>query len=133
MPRVFPKGALMQWDGNSVTDHNRSELEVDVQRIETAKRMANGTLRKYVVADKRTFSVSWDDLPNSATYTVDGFWGGKEIEDFYNRNAGSFPLRITNGDGTSETFLVMITDFGKSLNRRGKFDFWNVNIEMEEV
>jgi len=132
-PLVLPKGAMVQWNGNKLTEHNRSELSVDVERIETAKRMANGTMRKYVVADKRTFGVSWNDIPHTAEYTVDGFWGGKEIEKFYNENAGSFPLRITYGDGTSEVFNVMISDFSKSITKRGLYDFWDVDVEMTEV
>lgn len=132
-PITFAKGAIMQWNGNKITDHNRGELSVDVERIETSKRMANGTLRKYIVADKRTFSVSWDELPHKKDYTVDGYWGGREIEDFYNNNAGPFTLKVTNGDGVVETFTVMFTDFDKEIAKRGVFDFWSVSVEMEEV
>lgn len=132
-PIKFAKNALMEWNGNKISDHNRSELGVNVERIETAKRMANGALRKYVVADKRKFSISWDELPHSKDFTVDGFWGGREIEDFYNKNAGTFTLKITNGDGTSNTFTVMLTGFDKDIIKRGAYDFWKVSVEMEEV
>lgn len=132
-PLRFPKNALMEWNGNKVTDHNRSELSVDVERIETTKRMANGTLRKYVVADKRKFSVSWEDLPHSKDWTVDGFWGGKEIESFHGANAGQFVLRVTNGDGTVETFNVTFTGFSKNLSKRGLYDLWQVDVQMEEI
>lgn len=132
-PIKFAKNAIMEWNGNKVTDHNRGELGVDVERIESSKRMANGTLRKYVVADKRTFSVSWDDLPHSKAYTVDGFWGGREIEDFYNKNAGVFTLKLTNGDGQAESFEVVFTSFDKEISKRGVYDFWSVSVEMEQV
>lgn len=132
-PIKFEKNAIMEWNGNKITDHNRSELAVSIERIETSKRMANGTMRKYVVADKRNFSVSWDELPFSKDFTVDGFWGGREIEDFYNKNAGSFTLKITNGDGKIENFSVMMTDFSKTISKRGEFDMWNVDVELEEV
>lgn len=130
---VFAKNAIMEWDNHKITDHNRSDLGVEVNRIETTKRMANGTLRKYVVADKRTFSVSWSDLPHKDDFTVDGFWGGKEIEDFYNENAGAFVLKITNGDGTLELFTVVFSNFSKDITKRGRYDFWNVSVELEEV
>lgn len=136
MPPValkFPKNAIMQWNGQKVTDHNRSELSVDVDRIENVKRMANGRLRKFVVADKRSFSVSWKDLPDNRSYTVDGFWGGRDIETFYNANAGEFELRVTNGNGTVETFTVVFTDFSKTISKRGEFDFWQISVQMEEV
>lgn len=129
----FAKNAIMEWNGTKITDHNRQDLQVSVERIEVAKRMANGTLRKYIVADKRKFSVSWTDVPHSAAYTVDGFWGGKEIENFYNTTVGSFQLRITNGDGVVNTFSVMISSFSKNIKKRGAYDFWDVDIDLEEV
>lgn len=132
-PMKFPKDCLIEWNRNKISDHNRSELSVDVERIENSRRMANGTLRKYVVADKRRFSVSWSDLPHSRSWTVDGFWGGQEIENFYNSNAGEFTLRVTHGDGRLESWQVVFTDFGKEITKRGEFDFWQVNVTMEEV
>lgn len=129
----FIKPQLMEWNGSKISDHNRSEISIDVDRIETSKRMANGTLRKYVVADKRTFSVSWDDLPHDKTYTVDGFWGGREIESFYDNNAGAFILKLTWGDGAIDSYNVVFSNFSKDVTKRGLFDFWNLNCEMTEV
>lgn len=133
MALTFAKPRLMVFDTLSVTDHNRSELDIDVERIETSKRMANGTMRKYVVADKRTFSCSWSMLPNSRNFTVDGHAGADEIENFYNTHSDSFALRLYYGNNETKTFIVMFTDFSKSLSKRGKFDFYDLNVTMEEV
>lgn len=132
-PLIFPMKCIMEWNNNKLTDHNRSELSVDVERIETPKRMANGQLRKYVVADKRTFSVSWKDVPHDQQYTVDGFWGGRQIENFYSSNTGSITLKLNYGDGTSATFLVVISSFSKNINKRGLYEFWDVDVELEEI
>jgi hypothetical protein len=133
-PLVFPIGTLMQWANNKITDHNRADLSVSIDRIETVKRMANGAMRKYVVADKRTFSTSWKELPNNAAFTVDGFWGAKDMESFYNTNAGSFQLKVTYGDNTVEIFNVMFSKFSKTLSKRGpNYDFWSVDVELTEV
>lgn len=132
-PMKFPRNAIMMWDSNKVTDHNRSELSVAVDRIENVKRMANGRMRKYVIADKRNFTVSWTNLPDRKEWTVDGFWGGKEIESFYNSNAGEFELKVTNGDGRVETFFVVFKDFDKKINKRDVYDLWDVSVQMEEV
>lgn len=133
MAEVFNINALMEWNNNKVTDHNREPLQVSVERIESSKRMANGTMRKYVIADKRTFSTSWNELPHSNAYTVDGFWGTNEMESFYNNNAGQFTLKLTYGDKTTDTFSVVFTSFSKTLSKRGMYDFWEVSVEMEEV
>lgn len=47
-----------------LSDHNRKDLEIDNERIETRKRMVNGTMRSYHVADKQKISWSWDMLPS---------------------------------------------------------------------
>lgn len=132
-PRHFAKPSLMEWDGNKISDHNRSELSIDIERIEEKNRMANGTMRKYIVADKRTFSVSWDDLPHSAGFTVDGFWGKREMENFYNTIPGAFTLTLHYGDGVEEKYVVMMSKFSADISKRGLYDFWKVSVELEEV
>jgi hypothetical protein len=130
---TFPRPRLMRWNGNAITDHNRGQLSVDVERIEKKQRLANGTLRKYIVADKRQFSCQWSMLPKLTSQTVDGFWGGEAIENFYNTVPGSFSLEITDGDGEIYTFSVMFADFSKTVVKRGSVDFWEVSITLEEV
>jgi len=90
-------------------------------------------MRKYVIADKRTFDISWTDLPNSTDYTVDGFWGGSDIELFYRNNFGSFIMTITHGDGTTEAVNVMFASYSSSIKKRGLYDFWDVTVSLEEV
>lgn len=34
MAMTFAKPRLMRWSNNAVTDHNRGELSIDVERIE---------------------------------------------------------------------------------------------------
>lgn len=132
-PRVFSKPSLMEWAGHKITDHNRSDLHVSTERIEESTRMANGTLRKYIIADKRTFSVSWQDVPQSAGFTVDGFWGKNEMEAFWNTTPGAFTLRLNYGDGTHLDITVMMSQFDATISKRGAYDFWNVDVEFEEV
>jgi|SRR4051812_30728465 ATP adenylyltransferase/5',5'''-P-1,P-4-tetraphosphate phosphorylase II len=133
MSMTFVRPRLMRWNGNAITDHNRQQLSVDVERIEKKQRMANGTLRKYIVADKRSFSTSWTMLPKITAKTVDGFWGADAIEEFYNTVSGSFSLELSDGDGETYTYNVMFSDFSKTITKRGSVDFWEVSVSMEEV
>lgn len=130
---TFIRPRLMRWNNNAITDHNRSPLSIDPERIEKKQRMANARMRKYVIADKRTFSCSWDMLPKKTAQTVDGFWGGEAIEDFYYAQVGSFTLEITDGDGEVYTYTVMFSDFSKEITKRGGVDFWQIDVTMEEV
>ncbi|WMI33435.1 minor tail protein [Streptomyces phage Kenrey] len=130
---TLPRPRLMRWNGNAITDHNRQPLNIDVERLEKKQRMANGTLRKYIVADKRSFSTSWQMLPKLSNQTADGFWGADAIEQFYNTVSGSFNLELTDGDGEVYDFTVMFSDFSKTISKRGSVDFWEVSVSMEEV
>jgi len=93
-----------------LSDHNRSEIGITTQRIESRRRTINGRMRSYHIADKLNFSVSWTNLPSRAydskamfnssgispdkgttsEYTADGGAGGVEILDWYNNHKGPF-------------------------------------------
>jgi hypothetical protein len=141
MAMTFARPRLMRWGlgavgaetWTAITDHNRSPLSIDVERIERESRMANGTLRKYIIADKRTFSCSWTMLPKTTAKTVDGFLGGTGIEAFYAANPGVFTLEITDGDSTVTTFRVVLSEFTKEITKRGSTDMWEISVSMTEV
>lgn len=117
-----------------VSDHNRRDISITKDRIENKKRMANGTLRTFVVTTKRVFKTSWELLPRDDSYTCDGFWGAKSIKEFYDANQGSFDLVITYGDSTEEIVTVMFSEFSLRLMKRNRYnDFYDVDISMEEV
>jgi hypothetical protein len=86
---------IIKFGNDFITDHNRSPLSIGIQRIENSKRTANGTLRKSFIADKHTFSLSWDEVPNTKTYTIDRGLGAGDIYDFYRNNTGPFNLTVT--------------------------------------
>ena len=93
-----------------LSDDNRQPIDVSFERIETRQRTINGRMRSYHVADKRTFSVSWQRLPSRAfsdnalfnigtgasdltsgeSYTSDQGAGGVELLDWYTSHSGSF-------------------------------------------
>lgn len=125
-----------------ISDHGRSPLSVAVERIENKQRMANGTLRRYVVSKKRTWSVSWENFPNKATTFLANGQPGEWMEKFHNEVDGSFKMRIRTGSdsdvvyGSTEGAIVnvMIVDFSKEIFKRGKaFDLWSLDMSLEEV
>lgn len=128
----LPKGSIMLWNTVSITEHNRQPIKVSVERIEKGGRMANGTMRKYFIADKRTWSTSWEQIPDLTSETVDGKWGGNDIENFYNNTPGAFTLGIKTSSGTVQ-YTVMFTEFSKEIVKRGRYNAWNIDLTMEEV
>lgn len=134
MPVTLLKPRLIQWNSNAITDHNRAPLQTTVDRIETKTRMANGTMRSYWIADKRKWTTSWDMLPGITVGTVDGFWGADAMESFFNTNYGQpFTLTLTLSTGESQAYTVLFENFSKSLSKRGKFNFYDVNVSLVEV
>lgn len=140
--------ALMEWSTDNgvtwtrISDHGRSPLSVDVDRIETKQRMADGTLRRYVVSKKRSFSCSWENLPDKAVSFLANGQSGSWMENFHNTVDGSFMMRLRAGSdmdvnitGTNGIIAtVMISDFSKEVLKRGKsFDLWSLSITLEEV
>lgn len=135
-----PAGTVKTW--NKVTEHNRSDISIAIDRIERVVRTSNGTLRKNYTADKRKFSLSWSMLPSYRTLTVDGAWGAEDLRTFYLSDEGkeSFKIRInlakTGSDQTSsgyEEYTVVFGGCNFSVVKRGLQPHWNVSIELEEV
>jgi hypothetical protein len=92
-----------------LSDDNRGDIQFTPQRIEQRKRMVNGRMRSYHVADKLTITTSWQMLPSRSSdirpdfntttgapselaymYTSDGGAGGNELLDWYENHKGSF-------------------------------------------
>lgn len=99
-----------------LSDHNREPISFKPNRMESRKRMINGRMRSYHIADKLEISTSWSLLPsrayalnpdfetdpesategkspltsNAQKFTVDGGAGGAEILDWYENHQGSF-------------------------------------------
>jgi hypothetical protein len=127
---AFKEGATLY----KVSDHNRSEIDVSYQKIENKKRMADATLRTFVVARKRTWKTSWKDLPRESAYTVDGFMGADAMKAWYDSHLGSFQVVLTNGDNEIETVWVMFDNFNCSVSKRSRYtDLYSVDMSLEEV
>lgn len=47
-----------------LSDHNRSDISMSPQRIETRERTINGRMRSYYIGDKLQISTSWSLLPS---------------------------------------------------------------------
>jgi hypothetical protein len=134
-----------------ITEHNRQPMEISTNRIENTKRMSNGSLRKYFIADKKAFSVSWDMLPSFSTLTVDGAYGAVDIKDYYGSSKGqsTFKIKLVYGkklngqniEDRYDTYTVNFTQCNLTLVKRNvkgatadpAQEFWSLSIAMEEV
>lgn len=134
-----------------LSDNNRSELAVSFERIEYKKRMINGTMRSYHVADKKNFSTSWEKLPSRKTevteYDPDSrnkFAGGQEMLKWYEDHTGSFWMLLVYDVDSSvsksnikknvEKVNVFFDNFSYNIVERGfDLDLWNIDLSLVEV
>jgi hypothetical protein len=140
-PLATPAVTSSQW--NKLTEHNRSSFTMDNNRIEQVQRTSNGTLRKFFIADKKTFSVSWDMLPSYRNLTVDGAWGAEDIRTFYDTvlGQGVFKIKINLAESTSagvvtnktKEYDVAFQSCSFTVLKRGLQPHWSVSITLEEV
>jgi hypothetical protein len=133
-------GTSLSW--NKVTEHNRSSFDMSPMRIERTQRMSNGSLRKFYIADKYRFNLSWDMLPSYRTLTVDGAWGAEDLRSFYNsaEGQGTFKIRVnlaktgSNQESSGyEEYTVNITGCNFAIAKRGLQPHWSVSLSLEEV
>ena len=100
--------------------------------------MVNGSLRENIVATKQTYSISWSYVPSQAARTVDGYWGGNEIMNFFETTTGPFTitLRYDNSSASDITKTVVFSS-APSYEVVGRstagFDLVNISVELEEV
>jgi len=141
---ILPVGSLITMNGNNLSEHNRAPVTVSINRIEKVQRMSNGTLRKFSIADKKIISASWSNLPSRSNYTVDGFYGARDIKDFYESSAGkgTFALTVKYGStANAENLIVVFNSCSFELVRRNAKvlptdtpqELWNVSLSFEEV
>lgn len=135
-----------------LTDDNRSPLDISINRIEFKKRMINGRMRSYHVADKKTFSVSWENLPSSMYQISEykfqqsptGWAGGKQIVSWHDDHTESFYLTLVydQPNGTPnvpinyelEIYNVFFDEFSYTVSKRGQnHDLWNISLTLVEV
>ena len=139
---LLADGTSLSW--NKVTEHNRSEFTYSPIRIENTRRMSNGTMRKFWIADKQSFSLSWSMLPSFRTLTVDGAWGAEDLKTFYEANEGApFLIRVnkassgsneeSNAAAYEEYSVVFSSAPSFVIVKRGLQPHWNVSISLEEV
>jgi hypothetical protein len=138
-----------------LTDHNRQPINISTELIEAQSRMANGKMRKYVVAQKNNISASWKYIPSRTDETVDLNYSAAWLELFYSSNVGlPVYLKVVNSKINQEESLslipsdyqfkdaryastvynVFMNNFSKTIiNRTKNSDYVDMSIEFTEI
>lgn len=135
-----------------LTDDGRSEMQISLERIEYKKRMINGRMRSYHIADKKSFSVSWKDLPSKKDEISEirfsglttGWASCQEILSWHTDHQGSFFLNLVYDTPEAnsstplryklETYNVFFDEFSYTVTKRGAtHDLWDISMTLVEV
>lgn len=144
-----------------LTDHNRAPLDFSYDNLEKMNRMADGTMRKFVVARKQKITSSWKELPSGtidsgnpnsgiSNLTVDGYAGGAWIKSFYEKNlfnpiyikvahsqqnyAQSNSFTPSAASASYQVFRVFMTGFSYSVSKRYTLtDLVDITIDFTEI
>lgn len=140
-------------------DHGRKPIQYGFDRIESRSRMINGTSRSYWTADKISLQTSWDNLPSRLAEGGQTYVGGMQspigdmfladnaapawvLREWYNGHPEPFYVYLSYDDGIInarlgqryvEERLMQFSNFGMVLGNRGRYDFWNIDLALEEV
>lgn len=155
-------GISVSVDGSTwydLTDHNRQPIQIVPQRIEQVQRMANGSMRKFVIANKNVIDTSWQNIPSASqkigSYnpTVDGKYGAGFMKAFYDKyvfqpiwikltyavdnytGSSHLPSQLANPTTDNHQILkVFMTDFKDTVNKRlTLLDYVDVSMQFTEV
>ena len=102
------ESGLMPREFLILSDDNRSPIDFKINRIENRKRMINGRMRSYHVADKLSISLSWDMLP-SRSFAL--------YPEFDENGRASGLLTSIDHDGNSLTETKPLKPYGSPLYR----------------
>lgn len=147
MAYLLESGAQLSLTGadgtwQKLTDHNRSPIQVSPEIIEAQSRMANGKMRKYVIAQKNNISISWKYVPSlhfkrnpvnglfltgdENKLTVDGNFSAAWLESFYKNNSGlPIYLKVVSSEYVADPALGSLPSGTVSTSAAG-FKIYNV-------
>lgn len=114
------------------------EVKSSIKKIERSRRTAQGVLKRDVIATKREWSFSWDELPGQPTDTWDGGLGRDDIVEMY-EDGGELSLLVPSeagepGGATYEQVDVLFdADLSEEVHKRNPRYSYSLSFKLIEV
>lgn len=127
MANILSLNGLEFTDQGRTLSENREERSVVVQ-------LASGKIKKYIMAIKKNWSISWQWLPNDPSFTHDGLNARDQLRGIaYVGN--TFTMLLRNNYGQTDSYTVWVESYSEEMIRRddvsGQY-FYNVSLELKE-
>jgi hypothetical protein len=132
MPLTFRLPNLVMLNGVELTDENRNPLQETRDERSVVIELATGKKRKFIKSIARKWEISWDNVAESASNTIDGFAGRDEIRTIA-QSGETMTLVLTDGRTSTETYTVFVDDYNEELlmRRNGHFRY-KISLSLEE-
>jgi len=112
----FAGPALVRLNDTDLTDQGRTfDEDRDERAVENTT--ANGTIKKYIIAEKRTWNFGWSMLPQNASDTYDEK-GARDTIKALAMVGNTVTLRVRNSYGEEYIYTVWIESYSEKLVRR---------------
>jgi len=120
-------------DGVNITDQGRKGINAERDERSVIVELANGTRKKYIKKVARIYNVSWEMLPGSDDFTVDGNVARDWLFANLSQEGATHTIVFRHQSGSSETITAFVISYSEELVLRRTQDFfWNVSITLEE-
>lgn len=127
--------SFLSLGGQEITEQARKMTD-SVSFNGSTIELDNGVSRKYMKANKRSFTFTWDWLPSLESHTIDNRKARDYIKDlaFTSRTKILMEIKLDHNE-EHELIHVYINDYSESLIRRDPStgcDYYNVSLSVEE-
>ena len=122
--------SLVKLNTTTLSDESRQPLQEDRDERSVTVELADGSLKKFIKSVKHTWSISWEYLPESATYTIDGGAGRNEIHSLV-QSGNTFTLTLQDGKNTN-TYTVFVDSYSETLEKRRDVFSYKLNLSLKE-
>jgi len=129
----FAGPALVKLDNTDLTDQGRTfDEKRDERAVENVT--AKGTIKKYIIAEKRTWDLSWAMLPQLASDTYDEK-GARDTIKALAMVGDTVTLWTRSSYGEEYTYTVWIENYSEKIVRRdfvSNIFLYDVSISLKE-
>lgn len=126
---------LVELDNVALTDQGRTYSQGRAEKVVEVE-LADGTLKQYVKAIKRTFNVEWQWLPNSDSKTYDGKAGRDTLKALcMDGTTHTLEIRDNTAAQTQNSYTVFVKNYSEQVVRRdfvSQVIYYNVTVEFVE-
>jgi hypothetical protein len=119
--------------GGSLLSAGGLQVKTGLARIAQRTRLASGSLVEDIIATKRVWRFTYDELPGDTGDVLDDGLGRDALRGLFDAG-GTLTLTVPLEGGSTENVTVMFGEnFDESRTRVRSFWRWNVEFELDEV